>query len=61
MFVVQPIRVSIEETEHPIKSREILKFRHAINERTLIGKNPAGISKREDKQKIKVSTVDTEN
>jgi len=38
---VQLIKVSIVQTKQPIRSREIWC---AINERTLIGSNPAGIS-----------------
>ena len=42
---MQPITVSLEETEQPIRISEIFRV---INERTLIGRNPAGIFKRED-------------
>ena len=42
---MQPIRVLIAETEHPIKSPEILL---AINHRTLIGRNRTEMSERED-------------
>ena len=42
---MQPIRVSITETEQTIRSQEILP---AINEKTLVGRNPARISRRED-------------
>ena len=44
---MQPIRVSIVETEQPIRIREILKF-YAQSMRTLMGRNPAGMFKRED-------------
>ena len=43
MSKMQTSMVSIPETENPIKSPEILS---TIHERTLIGRNPAGISKR---------------
>ena len=42
---IQPIRVSFAETEQPIWSQKMLRD---TNERTLIGRSPAWISKRED-------------
>ena len=43
VFKIQPIKVLFAETNQQIRSRDIL---NTTNERTLIGRNTAGISKR---------------
>ena len=45
VFKIQPIKVLFAETNQQIRSRDIL---NTTNERTLIGRNTAGISKRKD-------------
>ena len=47
---MQPIRVSIEETEQPIRSREILKFCAQSMREFSHGWNPAGRSKTKDSE-----------
>ena len=57
MSKIKPIRVAYAESKAANQKQENFKFWAPFNERTLIGRNPVGISKKKGKEWIKQKII----